>query len=69
MMCIMADRYPLPCCVGLRVYTPKQYGLASVSKNIFGIGEIGLNSFSSRHGKMRCMLLACVCYHLLRPRA
>lgn len=42
-MYIMADRYPLPCYVGLRVYTHEQYGLASVSKNIFWVGEIGLH--------------------------
>lgn len=60
----MAEWYLLPCCVGLRVYTHKQYGLASVRKSIFVILELGLNSFSSRHGKMRCRLLCCVCYPL-----
>lgn len=42
-MYIMAECYPLPCCVGFGVYTHKQHGLASVRKNIFGIVEIGLN--------------------------
>lgn len=31
------------CCVGLRVYTHKQYGLASVRESIFGIVRMGLN--------------------------